>query len=105
MGWIAGYHTHEGHRFYERYGTWTEARGALVDELDQRIMAIQAEPDVDRLVELIELEDGIRTVLSLTEGAEEDAAFDAGPRTFVLVPELAADLASFVESLVIEVLR
>ena len=45
MAWVAGYHNSDRRTSRRKTEpTWAEARAVMVDELDQRVMALEAEP-------------------------------------------------------------
>ena len=43
MNWLAGYHSRNGQHHDDTRATWAEAREVIVEELDQRVMAIEAD--------------------------------------------------------------
>ena len=85
MSWLAGYHTRSGEHHDDTRATWAEARDVIVDELEQRIMAIEAEPSGvgDMEDELDDLRAARSLFADLTDG--DEAAADASSLTFVLV--------------------
>ena len=96
MSWLAGYHNSSGEHHDEIRPTWHEARAVMVDELDQRIMAIEADPsgvgDSDEL-------DDLRAARAMFAGLDYDdqGGADASGLTFVLAPESAVAVRNLVE--------
>ena len=86
MAWVAGYHNSIGECHDAIRTTWAEARDVMVDELDQRIMAIEIKPSEGGNEEEL---DGLRAARAHFASLEPDdeGAADASCLTFVLVPD------------------
>jgi hypothetical protein len=96
MSWLAGYHNSSGEHHDEIRPTWHGARKVIVGELDQRIMAIEADPSgVGDEEEL----DDLRAARAMFAGLNypEQGAVDASGLTFVLVPGSAVAVRNLVE--------
>ena len=79
-------------------------RAAVVDELDQRIMALHVEPGTDDADELAELQAAM-VYFGGEVRPDEEAAGDAACLTFVLVPDHAVELVDQVDAFAVEVIR
>jgi len=64
MSWIAGYHTSSGEHHDDMQPTSTEARAALVDELDMRLLGYLDDPDGYE-TQIEELEETLRELGAL----------------------------------------
>ena len=97
MNWLVGYHSTNGQHHDDTRATWAEAREVIVEELDQRVMAIEAEPSGagDMEDELDELRAARALFAGLTDG--DEGAFDANGLTFVLVPARTFTLRGLAE--------
>jgi len=104
MGWLAGYHNSIGECHDAIRTTWAEARDVMVDELDQRIMALEVEPsDGGNEEELDDLR-AARAHFASLEPDDEGAA-DASCLTFVLVSDSVLSVRDAIEVLAAEASR
>jgi hypothetical protein len=101
MGWLVGYHNSSGEHHDEIRTTWAEARAVMVDELDQRIMALEVEPsECGNEEELDDLRAAREHFASLEP--DHEGAADASCLTFVLVPDSVQWVRDAIEVMAVE---
>jgi hypothetical protein len=98
MAWVAGYHNSVGECHDAIRTTWAEARDVMVDELDQRIMALEVEPSEGGNEEELDDLRAARAHFASLEPDDEGAA-DASCLTFVVVPDSVLSVRDGIEVL------